>query len=229
MAKKTEEKGALLLDLGKMAYAPAHELQQQCVAWRLAERSRADLFLFVEHHPVFTLGKRGGRQSLMVSEQFLADKGVDIVETERGGDITYHGPGQLVIYPIINLKTQKLSVTDYVTLLEEIMIDLAAIFGVTAGRDERNRGVWVGDNKIGSIGIRVRHGVTFHGLALNVDIDFEHFSWINPCGLQQVGVTSIARESGRKISFVDAKKHAARLIGKKFNCTLVATRPDQLF
>ncbi len=123
---------AIVLDLGRMAYAPAHQLQQDCVAWKLAGGQRPDLFLIVEHLPVFTLGKRGGRQSLMVSEQFLAAKGVDIVETERGGDITYHGPGQLVIYPVINLKKRQLSVAGYVELLEELMIDIAAAFGVIA-------------------------------------------------------------------------------------------------
>ncbi len=220
---------AILLDLGRMAYNPAHELQQKCVQWRLAERKRADLFLVVEHLPVFTLGKRGGRQSLMVSEQFLAEKGVDLVETERGGDITYHGPGQLVIYPIINLKERQLSVTAYVELLEEIMIEIAAAFGVTAGRDSRNRGVWVGDNKIGSIGIRVRHGVTFHGLALNINIDFEHFSWINPCGLQQVGVTSIANETGKAVSFGEVKEYAVERIRRKFCCEFTAMSVEQFF
>ncbi len=220
---------AFLLDLGKMAYTPAHELQQKCVEWRLVERKRPDLFLLVEHPPVFTLGKRGGRQSLMVSEAFLAEKGIAVAETERGGDITYHGPGQLVIYPIINLKERQLSVTDYVNLLEDIIIDTAAAFGVTAERDKRNRGAWVGDNKIGSIGIHVRHGVTFHGLAINVDINLEHFSWINPCGLEQVGVTSLARESKKEVSFAKVKDYTTRLIGEKFNCTPVPKAPGELF
>lgn len=219
---------AILLDLGRMAYGAAHQLQQQCVCWRLAETERSDLFLVVEHPPVFTLGKRGGRQSLMVSEQFLAEKGVDIVETERGGDITYHGPGQLVIYPIINLKKKRISVAGYVGLLEGLMIDIAAAFGVSCGRDSRNRGVWVGNNKIGSIGIRVRHGVTFHGLALNVNLDFEHFSWIQPCGLQQVGVTSIARESGMEVCFTTVKETAVRLLGETFACQVKAVALEEI-
>ncbi len=207
-----------MLDLGRMAYAPVHQLQRDCVAWKLAGRQRADLFLMVEHLPVFTLGKRGGRQSLMVSEQFLVAQGIDIVETGRGGDITYHGPGQLVLYPVIDLKKRRLSVAGYVELLEELMIDTAAAFGVIAGRDARNRGVWVGDNKIGSIGIRVRHGVTFHGLAFNINLDFEHFSWINPCGLQQVGVTSLVKERGESISFAEVKEYVVTLLGRKFHC-----------
>ncbi len=219
---------AILFDLGRMAYEKAHALQQQCVAWRLAKTDRPDLFLVVEHPPVFTIGKQGGLQSLMVSEEFLAERKIKVIATERGGDITYHGPGQLVLYPIVNLKKRKLSVTGYVELLEELLIDLARCFGVNAGRDLRNRGAWVKDNKIGSIGIRLRHGITFHGLAFNVNIDFEHFSWIRPCGLQQVGVSSLARETGKEISLALAKKQAIPLIEEKFNCKLRQLQPSQL-
>lgn len=213
-------KNAFLLDLGRMTYGLAHELQQSCVAWRLKNNEQTDLFLVVEHFPVFTLGKRGGKQSLLVSEEFLRAQGVELVVTERGGDITYHGPGQLVIYPIISLRQRRLSVAGYVDLLEDLMIDLAASFGVSAGRDTRNRGVWVGDNKIGSIGIRVRHGVSFHGMAFNVSLEFEHFSWINPCGLQQVGVTSLVRELKETVSFMAVKAQAIALLEEKFMCRL---------
>lgn len=210
-----------LVDLGRTDYADAHEFQLDCVKWRLHDRTRPDIFLLTEHEPVFTLGSRGGRQSLTVGEEFVKSRGVDIVETERGGDITYHGPGQIVVYPIIYLKQSRLSVRDYVEKLEQVMIECAGDFGVQAGRDERNRGIWVGHNKIGSIGIRVRHGVAFHGLALNANLDFEHFSWIQPCGLAGVGVTSLARESGASIDFSEVKikmiSRLANVFEREFN------------
>ena len=207
---------AYLIDLGKMDYRKAHQFQVDCVQWRLHEKERPDIFLVTEHPPVFTLGKRGGLGSLTVGEEFIKSRGVDIVQTERGGDITYHGPGQIVVYPIVQLREAELSVKSYVDLLEEVMIATAADFGVKAGRDERNRGIWVANNKIGSIGIRVRHGVSFHGLAFNATLDFEHFSWIQPCGLAGVGVTSVARESKEPIDFSVVKNHVIGQLGRLF-------------
>jgi len=214
---------AYLIDLGKIDYRDAHQFQVDCVQWRLLEKERSDIFLVTEHPPVFTLGKRGGRGSLTVGEEFIKSRGVDIVQTERGGDITYHGPGQIVIYPIVHLREAKLSVKTYVDMLEEVMISSAADSAVKAGRDERNRGIWVGDNKIGSIGIRVRHGVTFHGLAFNVALDFEHFSWIQPCGLAGVGVTSLANESSEPIDFSVVKNNVIRQLSRVFNRQFTAT------
>jgi lipoyl(octanoyl) transferase len=217
---------AHLIDLGKMDYQDAHQFQLDCVQWRLQEGRRTDIFLITEHPPVFTLGRRGGRESLAVDEGFIKSQGVDIVQTERGGDITYHGPGQVVVYPIVQLRQAQLSVRAYVDMLEEAMISCAADFGVMAGRDDRNRGIWVGNNKIGSIGIRVRHGVSFHGLALNVTLDFEHFSWIQPCGLTGVGVTSLARESDKPIDFCEVKDTITLRLGQIFNRQFVSVEPS---
>lgn len=217
---------AHLIDLGKMDYQDAHQFQLDCVQWRLQEGRRTDIFLITEHPPVFTLGRRGGRESLAVDEGFIKSQGVDIVQTERGGDITYHGPGQVVVYPIVQLRQAQLSVRAYVDMLEEAMISCAADFGVMAGRDDRNRGIWVGNNKIGSIGIRVRHGVSFHGLALNVTLDFEHFSWIQPCGLTGVGVTSLARESDKPIDFYEVKDTITLRLGQIFNRQFVSVEPS---
>ena len=180
-----------------MAYAEAYALQVDLVARRHQGTFAQDLILAVEHPPVFTLGRRGGREHLGVSEDFLKSRNIALVPIERGGDITYHGPGQQVLYPIIDLRRLRLSVVDYVRRLEEVMLRTAADFGITANRDCRNRGVWVGDSKMGSIGIALRHSITFHGLALNVNNDLTPFSWINPCGLLGVGTTSLARERGR--------------------------------
>lgn len=214
---------AYLIDLGEMDYRDAHQFQVDCVQWRLLEKGRPDIFLVTEHPPVFTLGKRGGLGSLTVGEEFIKSRGVDIIPTERGGDITYHGPGQIVIYPIVHLREARLSVKTYVDMLEEVMISSAADSGVVAGRDERNRGIWVGDNKIGSIGIRVRHGVAFHGLAFNVTLDFEHFRWIQPCGLSGVGVTSIASESREPVDFSAVKLNIIQQLGQVFNRQFTTT------
>lgn len=190
---------AALCHLGLTEYQAVYQLQTRLVDWRRRQGPGSDIFLVVEHPAVYTLGRRGGREFLMVSEEFLADKGIAVVPIERGGVITYHGPGQLVIYPIIHLKQAGLSVAGYVAKLEELMMALAAEVGVDAGRDERNHGVWVGDNKLGSIGIAIRHGVSFHGMALNVNLALAPFGWINPCGLTGVQMTSLSAETGRDI------------------------------
>jgi lipoyl(octanoyl) transferase len=207
-------------------YAKAYDLQQ-----RLAERRKngllaKDLFLVTEHPSVFTLGRRGGRENLVVPEQFLQEKNVQVVQIERGGDITYHGPGQLVIYPIIHLKKSRLSVTEYVGLLEEIMIRLAAECGVKAIRDSRNHGIWVGDKKLGSVGIAIRHGVSFHGLALNVNVDLEPFSWVNPCGLVGVKMTTLTRECGREISIPAVEHDLNRLLTDVFGREFFLIKKD---
>ena len=224
-----EEEGIVqsyLIELGRMDYNHAHRFQTDCVEYRLIDEARPDIFLITEHPPVFTLGRRGGIDSLTVSRELIEKKGLSIVQTERGGDITYHGPGQLVVYPIIHLRRAKLSVADYVELLEAVMIACCEDFGVSAGLDDRNRGIWVGDNKIGSIGIRVRHGVTFHGLALNVDPNFEHFGWIQPCGLTRVGVTSINREAGHAIDIAAVEKRMIHHLQQLFGRTFVSVDPS---
>jgi lipoate-protein ligase B len=157
----------------------------------------SDVALFVEHQPVFTLGRRGVMENLKVAPAFLEGMGVSLFHAERGGDITYHGPGQLVLYPIVDLPRARLKVVQFVEGLEEVMIRTAADFGVRAERSPRNRGVWVGPKKLGSVGIAVRRGVSFHGLALNANTDLSPFSWINPCGLQGVRMTSLALEGAR--------------------------------
>jgi len=212
---------ARLVDLGLTDYRAAYELQQRLVERRRNGTVADDLFLIVEHPATFTLGRRGGRQNLMVSEQFLREKNVPLVPIERGGDITFHGPGQLVLYPILHLREAGLTVSEYVYQLEELMIGLAGASGVTAGRDPRNHGVWVGNSKLGSVGIAIRHGVAFHGLALNVSLCLEPFSWVNPCGLAGVRMTTLCRELGRTISLEEVKNNLPgqmeRVFSRKFD------------
>lgn len=218
---------AAFCDLGLQAYPAVHALQVALAAQRRLGPLATDVFLCVEHPPVFTLGRRGNKEHLGVSETFLRERTIAVVPIERGGEITYHGPGQLVLYPIINLRQARLGVSDYVYLLEELMLRLAADFGVQASRDARNHGIWVGNSKLGSIGIAIRHGIAFHGLALNVDLDLEPFSWINPCGLRDVGMTSL-RQKGGVCAMNEAKKHLRRHICDLFAVELEIAPPEQL-
>ncbi len=207
---------AAYVDLGCTDYTAAYDLQL-----RLVEKRRCgtvgDTFLVTEHPATFTLGRRGGRENLMVSEAFLLEKGIPLVHIERGGDITFHGPGQLVIYPILHLREAGLSVTDYVFRLEETMVRLAAAQGLTAARDPRNHGVWAQDKKLGSVGIAIRHGISFHGLALNVCLDSIPFSWVNPCGLTGVKMTTMSRELGWEVSLAEVKEELPGILTEVFD------------
>jgi len=179
---QTREKW-LCLDIPSMDYEEARRLQLELVEARHRGESTSDIVLLLEHPPVFTLGRRGERAHVIVSESFLNDRGIPLIHVERGGDVTYHGPGQLVCYLLVNLRTNHWPVVDFVCALEEIMIRTAGEWGIASERNSVNRGAWVGMSKIGSVGIAVRRGISFHGFALNVNNSLEPFSWINPCGL----------------------------------------------
>jgi lipoate-protein ligase B len=200
------------INLGKVDYDEAWKLQSAIVDARNNEILRENIILVLEHPAVFTLGRRGGAENLLVSESFLKQSGIAVTQVERGGNITYHGPGQLVVYPIVDLEAARISVVDFVNALEEIMLQTVADLGIHAERNTVNHGIWVGNQKLGSIGIALRKGVSFHGLALNVDLDLTPFSWIQPCGLQGVQMTSVKQELAREVSMPDVQM----LIRKKF-------------
>jgi len=209
-------------------YAEAWALQARLVEARVSGSLPNDVVLVLEHPAVFTLGKRGGRENLLVPEETLARQGIPIVQVERGGNITYHAPGQLVLYPIIHLERAGIKVVDMVDRLEEVMIRTCAEWGIQAGRNPLNRGVWVGMKKIGAIGIAVRRGVSFHGMALNVNPDLQPFSFIQPCGLKGVGVTSIAAETGRPVRVEEAVDVAVRHIEAVFGIRLEPQTAEEL-
>jgi lipoyl(octanoyl) transferase len=190
----TKKRSAVFIDLGLMDYGRVLTLQQSVVRSKIENPEVKDHLYAVEHPAVYTLGKRGGLENLVVSRQFLIEKGIDIVETDRGGNITWHGPGQVVCYPIVDLEKARIAVKDFVWGLEEIMKKTAADFGVTADRDERNHGLWVNNAKIGSVGISIKKGISYHGLAMNISPDLTPFSWINPCGLSGVAMTSLEKQ-----------------------------------
>lgn len=206
-------------------YERARDLQVGLVDLRKSGIVPADILLLLEHPSVFTLGRRGGLENLTVSEVFLKESGIPVVHVERGGNITYHGPGQLIGYPIMDLHAARLTVTEYVERLEEVMIRTAAHWNVCAGRNVVNRGVWVGKSKLGSLGIAVRRGITFHGFALNVNLSLEPFGWINPCGLKGIGVTSLERELSQKLSMKEVLEQVKLNFKDVFQVELEPTEP----
>jgi lipoyl(octanoyl) transferase len=183
-----------------MAYAEALELQRALVEERKADRID-DVLLLLGHPHVLTLGVKGdgGRSHILVNPEALAARHVDVFETGRGGDITYHGPGQIVGYPIVNLKPDRCDVHRYMRDLEEVLIRTAADFGIHAVRVDGLSGVWVGRDKLAAIGVRIARWVTSHGFALNVSTDLGYFDLIIPCGIADRGVTSIEKLTGRRI------------------------------
>lgn len=179
-------------DLGRDAgYCEVFSLQERIHAQRVAGEC-PDTLLLLEHRPVYTLGRSAAESHVLYSEERLRALGIERVTTTRGGDVTYHGPGQLVGYPILHLGEARLRVLEYIDALEETLIRAVATFGVEAGRDTRNRGVWVGNAKLAALGIRVSRQVTMHGFALNVSPRMADYSGIVACGLQDADVTSLA-------------------------------------
>ena len=219
----------LYIEISTIEYPKALDLQHKLVIARREEIIVNDVILFLEHPPVFTLGRRGGLNNLTVSEDFLEKAGIPVIQVERGGNITFHGPGQIVVYPIIDMRTARLGVADYVNSLEEVMIRTAADQGIMAERNAVNRGVWVGMSKIGSLGIAVRNSVSFHGFALNVNTSMEPFRWIHPCGLKGIHVTSMKRVLGKDISMEEVRHAIALHIQEIFGVELVKVGLEDIY
>jgi lipoyl(octanoyl) transferase len=211
--------------LGVVAYGEALELQKQLVEQRRAGEI-SDQLLLLQHPPVITLGvrTRNARTNVLASPEALASAGVELFETGRGGDVTYHGPGQLVGYPIISLKPDRCDVHRYVRDIEEVMVRTAAAFGVNAHRIAGLTGIWVGDEKLGAIGVRIAKWITSHGFALNVATDLTGFGLIVPCGIADKGVTSLEKLLGWSLSMSDVEDAAAAAFADVFECSLANTR-----
>ena len=208
--------------LGVVRYATANEMQRTLVEERRAGRV-PDLLLLLEHPHVITLGARAevARSHLIATPELLAARSVEVHESGRGGDITYHGPGQIVGYPIMDLRPDRCDVHRYVRDLEHVLIRTAADFGVQAGRVQGLSGAWVGADKIGAIGVRIARWITSHGFAFNVTTDLDFFSLIVPCGIESGGVTSLSRAAGRSISTVDVEASIVRNFTAVFECNAV--------
>lgn len=192
----------IVTQLGRMDYREALALQEKLLNIRQQGRI-SDVLLLVEHPPVLTLGRRGKYHNILLPVDELRKRGINIYEVNRGGDVTYHGPGQLVGYPIMDLKQHGADIKSFIWNLEEVFIRLLKEqYGITADRDEKKyTGVWVENQKITAIGIAVNRWVAMHGCAFNINTNLEHFQWINPCGITDKGVTSLAQLTGSTCDF----------------------------
>ena len=188
-----------ILNLGVMDYKEAWDLQHNLWSKRV-QGALPDLLLLLEHPHVITLGRRGNRSHLIVSPEALEAMQIPLFHVERGGDITYHGPGQMMAYPILGLKDYGYRLIRYVDQLEEVILRVLKEFGIEGRKDPSNRGIWVGDDKIASIGVAIKRWVSFHGLALNYETDLKFFDLIDPCGLVGTKMTTMEKILGKKVS-----------------------------
>ncbi len=220
-----------LLDLGTIDYRECWERQQKLFDGLVAEKtggpgdpSKAGYLILCEHPHVYTLGKSGHEENLLVGEDFLRSVGAEFYRIDRGGDITYHGPGQIVGYPILDLEKTGMGLRDYIAAVEQSVIETVAEFSIAAGRSEGKTGVWIrdarGERKICAIGVRSSRFVTMHGFALNVATDLKYFDYINPCGFAGGGVTSVNAEIGRKADIELVKQLLCAKIEKNMNINI---------
>lgn len=216
-------------DLQSMPYGECWDLQRSlfdALCRKKLEKSFADdeprgTILLVEHPAVYTLGKSGNEQNMLVTEEYLKGLGAEFYHIDRGGDITFHGPGQLVCYPIIDLDAIGIGVRRYIEALEQSVIDLAKEYGIEAHRSEGASGVWVSQGshlvKLCAVGVRASHGVTMHGLAMNVSTDLKWFHLINPCGFTDRGVCSLSTLTGREVTMDEVKPKFINYLAKNLN------------
>jgi lipoyl(octanoyl) transferase len=221
----------LVGDLGTMPYAEALALQRATARARIAGEIAEDLLLLVEHPPVVTLGRSTKERHLLASPALLAARGVELFEVERGGDVTFHGPGQLVGYPIVDLKRHKRDLHWYLRQVEEALIRAVAPLGIVAERNPGLTGVWTSGRKLASIGVHARDWVTWHGFALNVTTDLGYFDLMVPCGIESVEMTSVARElatADRDSLGGVVRAEVVRAFGEVFSLKTVSIDADML-
>ena len=217
----------LVLDLGRRPYGEALAFQRELVERRIQGGLSNDLLLLLEHDPVVTLGRGARVESLPLSPDDLTRRGIERYEVERGGDVTFHNPGQLVGYPILDLNQHRLDLHWYLRQLEAALIDALETLGISAERNPPHTGVWVGGRKIASLGVHVRRWVTFHGFALNVNNDLSGFDLIVPCGIPGVRMTSVAQELG-SASWSGTRAAVVAAFGRAFEREPRAAQPEHL-
>lgn len=225
LALERKESTCYVLDMGLFDYAEAYKLQIHLTRLRLNHQI-ADTLILLEHPPVFTVGRHHSEENILASHQLLQRKGVKVYYTDRGGDVTYHGPGQVVGYPIIEIKNYCQGLTDYVDKLEEVIILVLKDLEIKGERKVGYPGVWVGEEKIASIGLAVKDfRVAYHGFSLNVNPDISYFELINPCGIKNLRITSLARILGRNIDTGTVKERIIRCFGEIFRVKISKTKP----
>jgi lipoyl(octanoyl) transferase len=213
--------------IGRLDFARGLAIQKARVEAR-RRGAVADALFLLEHPPVITLGRNADPQNLRRSLAGLKEQGVELFQTGRGGDVTFHGPGQLVGYPILDLAPDRRDVRRFMRDLEEVLIRIAADFGVEAGRVSGLTGIWVGDEKLAAIGVRISRWITSHGFAFNVSTDLSYFDLIVPCGIQERGVTSLGRLLGREIALEEVADRAAAHFGRVFHREMVRSTREAL-
>ena len=214
-----------LIEFGIEPYQPMNELQQRIARWR-HQGLVDDTLLLLEHTPTITLGRRANQDNIVAEPAQLQSEGIDVCHIERGGDVTYHGPGQLVGYPIIHLPSHGLGASDYMHRLEDVVASTLEEYGIATHRRPGVIGVWVGDNKICALGVRIRQGVTFHGFALNLAPNTHHWSLIVPCGIRDGGVTSMASEMRNPPTMSALRDRIATHFCRAFHTTMRRTTVD---
>lgn len=210
-----------LLTFDRLGYEEAVVLQESYVE-KIAAGKEAEKLILLQHPPVITLGRGFQKQNLLFTPEWLRERGIEVLESGRGGDVTYHGPGQVVGYPLLNIKDRP-DLHQHLRLLEELMIRCAADFGVGASRKTGLTGAWVGDEKIGAIGVRVSRWITSHGFAFNVNTTLQHFEYIIPCGIREHGVTSLQKLLGHEIPLGDVHASLIKHFETIFDRSVVRT------
>jgi len=208
---------AWVAKLGQMDYNEALMLQEKLLFLR-QKKEIPDVFILLEHPPLLTLGVRAKESNILVPEDILSEQGISVYRINRGGDVTYHGPGQIVGYPILDLNDQGRDIHLFVSKIEETFIQLLKNeYGITAGRNQKHTGVWVGDDKITAIGISVKKWVTMHGFAFNVNTNLDHFKWIIPCGIKDKGVTSLKKLLGYELDMDKLNNQVIEYFANQFH------------
>ncbi|MBI5216441.1 MAG: lipoyl(octanoyl) transferase LipB [Ignavibacteriae bacterium] len=216
------------LSLGLTSYKSTWDLQKRLFELR-TKNEIDDVLLLTEHHHVFTLGKSSDENHLLAKSEELKANNIDVFEIDRGGDVTYHGPGQLVGYPILDLNNYYNDIHRYLREIEEVIVRTLSEFGISATRDDKYTGVWVGNDKIAAIGVKVSRWVTMHGFALNVNTDVSYFDRIIPCGIFHKGVTSMERLLGTTVPMEEVSSKIVHHVGKVFNVRVENVSRENLF
>jgi lipoyl(octanoyl) transferase len=217
-------------DWGKISFGDAYQKQSDIFNYNVSRKLKYEetgmYMVFCEHYPVITLGKSAKNENMLFPREWLEKKGVEVYKTDRGGDITFHGPGQLVLYPLLDLDKLNMGVRDYVNMIEKAVVLLLSKYGIIASPYDGYTGVWADpgqatERKLAAIGIRCSRGITMHGMALNVNTDLNFFNYIVPCGLQGKAVSSIQKELGREIDFEEFKLNFRNILTEVFQCEFV--------
>jgi len=204
------------LDLGLIPYEPAFAIQERILEARMRDRLPSTIIL-QENSSVFTIGRTGSRSNILASADELQRLGIEVLEVNRGGDITYHGPGQLIVSPLLYLGDVDLNANQYLHRLEDVLIDLLSTFGIRTYKKKDYPGVWWNQAKVGAVGIAVKHGYTFHGFSLNVNLDLAPFNLINPCGVSEMLITSLHQILGHEIPMAEIKEKLHEIMMETFS------------